>query len=197
MTRPINEQDEFLLSRLLDNDLSPEESANLRARLEGEPELQRAYAAMTRIDALLVARRADQPQVDFSRFHSSVMSQVEAEAARPVTIRLANYLRVALPLAAAAAIALVVLFWPHAGPTHIKTPDPGSAIARVEVRYNRPATAGDAGVHVSFARSDELSQEYQAEDEKSRSEESSHTVKVDEPARPSSPGLVAEALMIE
>lgn len=200
MYRPINEQDEFLLSRLLDNDLPAEEATALRARLERETELRGVYAAMTRIDALLTARRADQPNVDWSRFHREVMDQVEAEAARPITIRLANYLRVALPLAAAAAIGLVVWFWPHGGPGLPPPPEgnkPSQLYASLSVEYHRPPStdAGDV-VRVSFARSDELSKEYQLEDEKSRNREPSQTFLVGEarPARSSSSGLLAEAL---
>jgi hypothetical protein len=203
MNPPIHEQDEFLLSRLLDDDLSPEESASLRARMEREPELRRAYAAMTRIESLLTARRADQPQVDWSRFHSRVMSQVEAEAAHPATIKLANYLRAALPLAAAAAIALAVWFWPHNRPGPIKPigqgPIPTGMAVAMSVVYDRPESAGANGkIRVSFARSDdEVTRVCQADDETSRSRESSQTsflVKEKPPARTSSPGLLAEAL---
>jgi len=206
MNRPMNEQDEFLLSRLLDNDLSPEESASLRERMEREPELRRAYAAMTRIDSLLAARQADQPQVNWSRFHSEVMSRVEAAASRPVTIRLAEYLRVALPLAAAAVIALTIWYWPHSGPATIVPPGRGPEIAvavgpAVSVRYDHPDLAGraDEAVHVTFARSDELSRKYQVEDDESRDEQGSKAVKFYEPeaAHPSSPGLLAEALFLD
>jgi hypothetical protein len=199
MNRPINEHDEFLLSRLLDNDLSPEESATLQTRIEREPELRRAYASMTRIDALLVARRADQPQVNWSRFHSDVMSRVEAEAARSITFRFANYLRAALPLAAAAAIALVIWYWPHGG-AGLPTPDhqkPNPQLARADesvVRFSQPdQTGADDTIRVSFARSDEISKEYRAEDEKSRNQKGWGGIKTTR-AHPSSPGLLAEAL---
>ena len=41
MNRPIDEKDEFLLSRLLDEDLPAEEAAALCGRMEREPELRR------------------------------------------------------------------------------------------------------------------------------------------------------------
>ncbi len=199
MNRPINEQDEFLLSRLLDEDLSPEEATALRARMEREPELRAAYAAMTRIDSLLAARRADQPQVDWSRFHGQVMNQVETEAARRVTIRLADFLRVALPLAAAAAIALVVALWPRGGRIqpgpHGNIPGPAVADSGSEIRYYHPESAdtGDT-IRVSYARSDELSQEYRAIDDKARSQESSQTFLAGNvrPAQSFSPELLAQ-----
>jgi hypothetical protein len=203
MTRPINEQDEFLLSRLLDDDLSSDEAASLRVRLEREPELQRAFVAMSRLDTLLVARRADQPQVNWASFHSQVMNRVEAEAARPITIKLASYLRAALPLAAAAAIALVIWYWPHG-----QTPLPlnhdstqGTEIAQAPVTEIRIAgqstsTGNDDEIHVAFARSDDLSKQYKAEDEQSRQKQSSGTYmrmgKEAPPAGTSSPGLLAE-----
>lgn len=202
MTRPINEHDEFLLSRLLDDDLPADEAANLRARMEREPELRRAFTAMSRIDILLGARRADQPQVNWTRFHSQVMNLVEAEAARPITIKLSSYLRAALPLAAAAAIALVIWYWPHGKtPLPIKhDPTSGSGIAQAPdtvIRIAGPASTSDEdGIHVTFARSDDQTSKYRTEDEKSRQQEGSATYmrmgKEAPPTRISSPRLLAE-----
>lgn len=191
MNRPIDTNDELLLNRLLDDDLSPEEAVALRARLEREPDLRRAYEAITRIDALLTARRSDQPRIDWSSFHALVMDRIESEIAGSHTIRLARFLRVALPLAAAAAIALLVWFWPHSGqvipgggpplpqmalkpearPTFVAQDSPGEK--EVLVRYVRPdAGATDESPAVSYARSDELFREYRAMDERNRSRES-------------------------
>lgn len=214
MIRRIDEQDEFLLSRLLDNDLAAEEASALQARLEREPQLRQAYAAMTRLDTLLMARRADQPQVDWTRFHREVMDQVEAEAVRPITIRLAHYLRVAVPLAAAAAIALVVILWPRGsggpippkgGPTGVQIAlneptAPTNVAPGASIEYHRPGSIGaDDEIRVSFARSDEVTREYQLEDAQSRSRESSVIASVDKrvPARPPVSGLLAQALMFE
>lgn len=201
--RPINEQDEFLLSRLLDDDLSPAEAAALRERLQQEPELRRAYASMQRLDALLTARRQDQPQVDWAQFHGRVMEQVKAETGHRRVIRLADFLRVSLPLAAAAAIALVVWLWPQ-GESIIPQPDgslPGPQIAQRDnphsdaptgsnlaekntqarptlmVRYHRPGnSAQDTQIRVTYARSDDLLQRYREMDERNRSREPWQTV---------------------
>jgi len=191
MNRPLNEADEFLLSRLLDNDLLPEAAASLRARMEREPDLRKAYESMTRIDTLLAARRADQPQVDWARFHQQVMDQIEAEASKRVTIRLAGFLRVALPLAAAAVIALVIWLWPQGGSMAPK-PDgvlplspiagnqqlvPTAAATVIVVQYPRPeSTDAQAQPVVRYARSDELLKEYQAMDKRNRGREPEATL---------------------
>jgi anti-sigma factor RsiW len=156
MSRPINEQDEFLLSRLLDDDLSPQEAADLRARMQREPELQEAYQALSRIDSLLVARRADQPQVDWTRFHREVMDQVEAEAGSRRTIRLTDFLRVGMVLAAAASIALVVWFWPHNG-AGIANSNPHPTV--LAVNYPRPKPADTNDIEVSYVRSQDQPKE--------------------------------------
>ena len=77
MKPPINEHDEFLLSRLLDGDLSPAEAEALRRRIENDPGLSEAYDAMARLDDLLKGRRADHPQVDWKAFHARVVDQVK------------------------------------------------------------------------------------------------------------------------
>lgn len=203
--RPINEHDEFLLSRLLDDDLPSGEAASLRERLEQEPELRRAYASMQRLDALLTARRQDQPQMDWAQFHSQVMEQVTAEAGHRRVIRLADFLRVSLPLAAAAAIALVVWLWPQ-GQSVKPQPGgglPGAQIAQhsderpdspaggsltedtiegrpaLVIRYHRPHQPdqdGSAQVRVSYARSDDLLQQYREMDERNKNREPWQTV---------------------
>lgn len=199
MNRPLNEQDEFLLSRLLDNDLPPDEAADLRARMEREPQLRKAYEATTRIDSLLAARRADQPQINWSAFHRQVMAQVEAQTIHQRTIRLADFLRVALPLAAAAAIALVVWFWPHRGqitpgegmptPRIAVNNPPGSSTPEPEptllVRYHRSGatTAAEEPVVVRYARSDGAIEEYKAMDGRNQAREPWQTFMVGD-ARP-------------
>jgi len=162
MMQRINEHDEFLLSRLLDNDLSPAEAEALRRRIEAEPALARAYAHMARLDNLLKARRADQPRLDWKGFHARVTSQVEraaeAKASRPV-IRLSRWLAIGLPLAAAAAIALVVILRAPAdktetGPDNLK---PG----RLVVQVDEPAPvapAGEGDIKIRFKRSQQLAE---------------------------------------
>jgi hypothetical protein len=211
MNRPIDERDEFLLSRLVDDDLPADEAAALRTRIEREPDLRNAYSALTRIDSLLVARRTDQPAIDWARFHRGVMEQVEGEAlvaaARPKVIRLADYLRVALPLAAAAAIALVVWAWPHGNsqiaknrvdtprPTLVaenRTPEPSP----IEIRFSgRDLAPAGNGIHVVYARSDELQNEIRQQDEADRRKEPSHLsfASQNRPSKPVSPDLLIEA----
>ena len=106
--RRISEQDEFLLSCLIDGDLSPEQASRLRERMEREPELRAAFTSLNRVNELLAVRRADRPSVDLRALHTQVMRQVEERAARPSILRLPFWVRVAMPLAAAAAVALVV-----------------------------------------------------------------------------------------
>lgn len=197
MNRPISEHDDFLLSRLVDDDLSAEEAAALHARIEREPDLRTAYQAMTRLDSLLTARRADQPAIDWERFHRRVMEKIETEAliaaARPATFRIADYLRFALPLAAAAAIALMVWAWPRGGPIAANTGKanrPGSGL--VQATHPKPAPAqegfiaviyddpkqhtvmGETETQVSYAQSEELQNEFRQKDEAARNKESSH-----------------------
>jgi hypothetical protein len=106
--RRISEQDEFLLSCLLDGDLPSDQAEALRERMGREPELRAAFASLSRVNDLLVGQRADQPVVDLKALHSSIMQQVERRAARPSILRLPFWVRLAVPLAAAAAVALVV-----------------------------------------------------------------------------------------
>ena len=164
--KPLNEHDEFLLSRLLDNDLSPAEAEGLRRRIEHEPGLSEAYAAMTRLDGLLKGRRADQPQVDWKAFHARVTNQVERAAetrvASPI-IRLSRWLAVGLPLAAAASIALVLMLHTpaekptsggkgHGGPVG---PRPGSLVIAVQRPETAPPTS-PGPIQVNFKRSQQL-----------------------------------------
>jgi hypothetical protein len=113
MAERITEHDEFLLSRLVDGDLPAEEAAALRARLEREPEMKAAYEAYRKIDEALASRRADRAEVDFDAFRAQVMQAVEAVADVAGVhggriLKFPGWLKVGLPLAAAAAIALVV-----------------------------------------------------------------------------------------
>jgi len=159
MRPPINEHDEFLLSRLLDNDLPPAEADALRRRIEAEPALAQAYARMAQLDSLLKARRADQPQLDWKGFHARVINQVEraaeAKASRPV-IRLSRWLSIGVPLAAAAAIALVVILRPPSGTTR-PIGDPGVLV----VKYKEPppaAPAPEGSNKINFKRSRQLAE---------------------------------------
>lgn len=196
MNRPISERDELLLNRLLDDELPAGEAAALRARLEREPDLRAAFDKLTRIDTMLAARRSDQPAINWSSFHRAVMQQVAAEAgsaAAPRVIRLGNWLRVAVPLAAAAAIALIVWLGPfgrqghdltrpdgrtadnNVSPANVtpNTPDPAptGSTGTLLVQFHRPEseTPADSGIQVRYARSDALLDEYRAMDTRNRS----------------------------
>lgn len=184
MMPQISEHDEFLLSRLLDNDLSPAEAEAVRRRIEDEPELGRAFSAMSRLDGLLQQRRADGPQVDWKAFHADVTSEVERagrKTAPSPIIRLSRWLAVGLPLAAAASIALVVIL---RGLTITPTPDtPGlvvkptievpptsGALSVVVQRPEPPAPTPKGEIKVEFTHSQHLAeaiwQEDAEEDEK-------------------------------
>ena len=74
MDQPINKSDEFLLSRLLDGDLGPDETAALRGRMEREPALRETFESLARVDGLVKRRHADQPEVDWRRFREELPS---------------------------------------------------------------------------------------------------------------------------
>lgn len=167
----ISEHDEFLLSRLLDNDLSPAVAETLRQRIENEPELGRAFAAMTRLDSLLKRRRADVPRVNWKTFHADVareVARIGPYKARPQIIRFSRWLAVGLPLAAAASIALVVML--HKPPIK-PTPGPGKAgppasgnLSVVVRRPESPAPAAQGKIEVNFTHSQRLAEAIWLED---------------------------------
>lgn len=76
MTPRISEQDEFLLSQLVDGDMPAEQAAALRERLVAEPVLRECFEAMYRVNEALKARRADQPTINIELFHDRLMQQV-------------------------------------------------------------------------------------------------------------------------
>jgi hypothetical protein len=163
MRESINEQDEFLLGELLDGNLPEAEAQALRERLEREPALRSAYDEIRRLNDLLTARRADQPVVDWDRFHRQVMEAVDAEpVAAPSVIRFPMWARVAVPLAAAAAVALVVtLYDPGTQEVVVEYVQPGEPTSAGDCTfvYNRPgavpAPASDGtDVYVELAKSD-------------------------------------------
>jgi anti-sigma factor RsiW len=170
MMPPINEHDEFLLSRLLDNDLPPAEAEALRRRIEAEPALQRAFAHMTRLDGLLKERRADRPEVDWKKFYARVTNQVERAAeskASPLVIRLKRWLAIGLPVAAAAAIGLVVTLRPAnqkpvPGPMRVThsvpvVPPPGVLAVAVQ-RPSATSAKAEGPLQVNFKHSQQLAE---------------------------------------
>ena len=172
MMPQISEHDEFLLSRLLDNDLSPAEADALRHRIEEDPELARTFSAMTRLEGLLKRRRADVPEVNWKAFHADVTSEVRRLGpykAPSQIIRLSRWLAVGLPLAAAASIALVVTLWRPttpatqgtAGPVDqpgIITPPASGSLSVAVHRPEPPAPASQGEIKVNFTRSQRLAE---------------------------------------
>jgi anti-sigma factor RsiW len=192
----IDEHDELLLNRLVDGDLPAEEAAALRGRIEREPELRSVYESLVRLNALLAERRKDACAVNWGRFHAAVMSRIEADAARPARlIRFPFWVRVAAPLAAAAAVALVVVLrTPHGtiqpapaaqGTIRVAYQMPRAALqgghGALVVRFSRPgqvrpANAGPSGpaIQVAYARSVDLEDSIRRADQARQNEPSSH-----------------------
>ncbi len=190
----IGEQDEMLLNRLLDEELPADAAALLRRRIEQEPPLRSAWERLNRIEGLLRARRADTCEINWSKFRASVMSRVEAEAA-PMrrVLRFPWWLQAAVPLAAAAAIAIVLVVRApyaerepaststgqlrvvyHASPSEA----PEGSLA---VSYHRPARAagGETAVaagpsQVAYMRSTELEEQIRKADMTQENQPSSH-----------------------
>lgn len=210
--RRITEQDEFLLNRLIDGDLTEGQAAELRARMEREPELRKAFRRLERLESLLSARRADRPAVDWGAFHRQVMARVERESrpALPLVFKLRRYLGVAVPLAAAAAIVLVVWLTqrgssparPGLGPDTVAvSPTPpapgptGTDESVLVVRFARlSADAESETIVVAYARSEELQKEYQGRDDLASKQESSGAlVAADRLPQPAIPRAVLAA----
>lgn len=189
----INEQDEMLLNRLLDGDLPADETATLRRRIEHEPALRSVWERLNRIHGLLRDRRADTCEINWRRFHASVVNRIEADAV-PVArvIRFPWWARMAAPLAAAAAVVLVlVLRAPHEQ-TKPGVPEPGmirvayhaprsaaSTAGAIVVRIHRPEASAlpdgpTAPIHVAFTRSPQLEEQIRAADNARESSTSSH-----------------------
>ena len=214
MTR-INEHDEFLLNRLVDGDLPADEAAALGDRIEREPELRAVYESLVRLNALLADRRKDTCAVNWGRFHAAVMGRIEADAARSArVIRFPFWVRVAAPLAAAAAVALfVVLRVPHGtiqpapaepGTLRVAYLTPRAASQGVPgalvVRFSRPgqvrpADAGPAepAIQVAYARSAELEDSIRRADQARQDEPSSHLYIMHADRNPPAPADMMEA----
>lgn len=178
MNPHIHESDELLLSRLLDGELSATETDQVRRRLEGEPELRRAFERLQRLDTLLVARRGGQPEIDWKHFRSQVMDRVHAETASRRVIRFPRWLPVAGALAAAAAIALVFNLRQESNPPAVVRVDPGGTDTGSEggsdrdpltVQFHRPvyaSAAPAAAPRISFVRDDnDLAADYRKLDQ--------------------------------
>jgi len=208
--RPIDEHDEFLLSRLLDGDLTGDEVAALRERIAREPALQEAYESLARVDRLVVGKTRPLPDVDWSRFQARLMDRIESPAQPARVIRLPRWARVAMPFAVAAAVAWML--WLAVAP-----PVTGPSSEPIEIVYNSPQPQGSAdtsedtllvqfdragtsavgedrpGLHVAFPRSTELAQEIRRADEARESLPSWHLFMVNTPEE-SEPGFLDDFL---
>lgn len=196
--RRIDENDEFLLSQLLDGDLPADEADALRLRMDTEPALREAFEQLARVNQLLVRRREDQPEVDWDRFHERVMASVQQEKpSRPGIIPLARYLWIGAPLAAAAAVALLFTVQAPEGPVR-PGPEPLEPVGRTPIRVavgpppaERPTGAPEIDFHralakaaekpatpqVDFVRSERLDQAIRDQDEARRNRPRSLVVK--------------------
>src|SRR5436853_326195 len=99
----ISEQDEFLLSQLLDGELDSTAAEGLRARIEREPALEQAYARMHRLNGLLAARGATTASVDLPALRNEIMDSLRGSNA-PAVIRFPAWKWAAGMLAAAASV---------------------------------------------------------------------------------------------
>jgi len=190
MDQMMTENDDYLLSRLLDDDLSPDESAAMRHRMSNEPALRARFEAITEVHRLLRQRQADAPTADWDAFHQRVMRAVEAET-RPPIIRFPLSLRVGVPFAAASAIVLLFALNPFSHdatdrnpaphPTHVVTaptaPPQPIRLARPDhtpltVTFDRPSGKRRRRsrhiVRVTYTRSEDLAAAVRQRDEAGR-----------------------------
>jgi anti-sigma factor RsiW len=199
----INEQDEFLLSQLLDGQLPTVEAEHLRERMRTEPELRKAYEALERVHSLVDRRRSDQPSVDWVQFHQQVMDQVDAERSRATrVIRFPRWVAIGVPLAAAAAVALVVLVnrapAPKAAPDAagiqviVSAPVSGDAPGELSVIIERPGVPEEAPIDVAFTQSAEMDELIRQLDEERRSQPSSYASKFEQAPEPTPPSAMEE-----
>ena len=77
MSQSISEKDELLLNRLLDGDLPEDQAAQLRERIQKDPELQKVFESHVRLNSSLADRKPDQPTVDWPSFHNSIMQSIK------------------------------------------------------------------------------------------------------------------------
>ena len=167
----VNEQDEFLLSQLLDGTLSEEDTRALRERIDREPALRAAFEGMSRVNTLVRDRRADQPDVDYDTFRSRVMDAVYAERQGTVIFKLARWLAGGGAIAIAAVIALIVVKMPNPDSLNdtvvsddqaivvaLNQPSPMATASGVSVSVGPAASASSPsnGIKVSVVRSESL-----------------------------------------
>jgi len=179
MAEQIAEKDELLLNALLDGELSADRQRALRERMRVEPALQEAYDTFRRLNGLLSDRGRDRPDIDWPGFHDSIVEAVKAEPVPAGTIRSAAWIRIGVPLAAAAAVVLLVgVFmrpfnrlpdkkeWPEKS-VLVDTSEKDD-IGKLMISYNRPnvpRTAKGDSIKINFGRSAEVAQKVHQHDE--------------------------------
>ncbi|MCG3129855.1 MAG: hypothetical protein FLDDKLPJ_00592 [Phycisphaerae bacterium] len=143
---------EFLISRVLDDDATPHERRELEARMQSDSDLHREHESYRKLDDLLDRWAADEPRVDWTKFHATVMAEARGRAGAARRQRL--MFRIAGPVAAAAAVLLLV--WPG---TRVPSGPGGSGRAYLHVQIRAPVApvalmTADAApaIHVAFAR---------------------------------------------
>jgi len=208
--RPIDEHDEFLLSRLLDGDLTGAEAAALRERIAHEPALREAYESLARVDRFLVGQTRALPDVDWRRFQARLMNRIESHRQPARVIRLPRWARVTMPFAVAAAVAWMLwlavpppVTGPSSEPIEIvyHSPQPQGRTDTSQdtllVQFDRAGTsavgADRPGLHVAFPRSTELAQEIRRADEARESLSSWHLFMVNTPEE-GEPGFLDDFL---
>ncbi|NLX13922.1 MAG: hypothetical protein GXY44_09765 [Phycisphaerales bacterium] len=197
MIRLINEQDEFLLSQLLDGDLPAEQAEELHRRMELEPELRQVYAQLSEVNESLTGRRADQPVMQWDAFRREIMDSIRIESGSSRMPRLARWFRVGVSLAAAASIALAVVIYnyrpageqPVAVVAFEPAPEQPSHVPQEDepiVIFHRPGLMANArssdsaqtgagrevssgAIQVSFEKSSEITEQYNQRDQMLRS----------------------------
>jgi hypothetical protein len=142
---------ERLIARHDDAELTPEERAALTAALANQPEARALLRQYQRLDEALGQMGPVMGQrVDFADFAARVQARLErTEVARPAVWR---QWRIMVPLAAAAALAVVFLPWMRwtSPPTPVRTGEPlVMAMVRVDVP---PAMQGMRVSEVTVAR---------------------------------------------
>ncbi len=144
----ISQQDEYLLSRLLDGDLPADQADKLCRRMESEPNLRAAHKKMERLNQLLTARRDDQPTIDWGRFRRKVMDRVETEA--PLggrVIPFPNWLKIGAPLAAAASVVLILTAYSIlTGPATKESAVPGPITVTVNTPTDQSLQSPDSSL---------------------------------------------------
>ncbi len=149
------ERQEFLLSQYLDGQVDDDERADVEQQLRDDPRLRARLDELRRVDEFVREWGERAPATDPAAFVARIRHRCEAAAPRrPVTL----LFRLAVPMAAAAAIVFAIsLFWREPS-----TPGgPGSPTAPIAVVEVGPGPAVEpAGndrpspvIRVSFSRS--------------------------------------------